>query len=99
MKTNEAADGSNSAKKRHYLPQSSGKAGRKGEEMCVRWMLRYRMRKHVLDGSEMEKLVRTRPCTSQASVQIRCHSEGARNHLQSSDKGATGPKDPLLTRD
>lgn len=62
MKTNEAADGSNSAKKRRYVPQSSGKAGRKGAEMCVRSMLGYRMRKHVLDGGEMEELVRTRPC-------------------------------------
>lgn len=62
MKTNEAADGSSSAKKRRYLPQSSGKAGRKGAEMCVRSMLGYRMRKHVLDGGEMEELVRTRPC-------------------------------------
>lgn len=74
MKTNEAADGSNSAKKRRYLPQSSGKAGRKGPEMCVRSMLGYRTRKHVLDGGETEELVRTRPCdltgqwTNQASL-------------------------------
>lgn len=39
------------------------------------------------------------PVTSQASVQIRHHSEGARNQLLSSDKGVTGQKDPLLTRD
>lgn len=39
------------------------------------------------------------PVTSQASGQIRRHSEEARNQLLSSDKGATGQKDPLLTRD